>query len=89
MELRIDALGRIFLPKKLRERYGLKPNSVVQVSESDDGILLTQTDGRPSLKRMDNGLLIFTGGEKVDFDIVELIDEIREERHRRILGLDK
>jgi len=88
MELKIDALGRILLPKRLRERFGLQPETFVEVKESNEGILISQKEERPRLRKMSNGLLIFTGGGSDDFDVVAEIRKTYEEREARILRKD-
>ena len=36
----IDELGRLVIPKDLREQYGLKPGDKVWFTAYDDGILI-------------------------------------------------
>ena len=42
----IDKLGRLVIPKDLREQYGLKPGDRVWFSAHDDGILIHSENGR-------------------------------------------
>ena len=42
----IDELGRLVIPKDLREQYGLKPGDKVWFTANDDGILIHSEDMR-------------------------------------------
>ena len=44
---KMDNLGRVVIPKDMREHYNLYPNELVQVIPTENGILLisTKTEG--------------------------------------------
>ena len=42
----IDELGRLVIPKDLREQYGLKPGDKVWFTAYDNGILIHSEDMR-------------------------------------------
>ena len=49
MELLIDRSGRIVVPKRLRERFGFRPDSEIEVVEGPGGLLLRPAQEKPSL----------------------------------------
>lgn len=78
----VDRFGRVVIPKKTRDRFGLEPGASLTVSEQEDGILLkTETpDGHLRLK---GHVLVYTG-EMVG-EASQAIRRQREERIRRLL----
>lgn len=91
MIVTIDKFGRVLIPKAIRDRLGLEPGSelTLEVRESADApsIELRTEEIQPQLVR-EGGLLLYNGKLPEDFDIVEFIRQQREERSRRIMGLD-
>ena len=75
MEATVDRVGRIVLPKPLRDELGLVPGSKVDVSRYGDGLHI-QPGGRTAriVESADGRLLIV--GETVidDDDVFRLID---------------
>ncbi|HDZ18506.1 MAG TPA: AbrB/MazE/SpoVT family DNA-binding domain-containing protein [archaeon] len=51
-KLKVGPKGQITLIKKLREKFGIKPGSLVEEVEADDGILIKPIE--PSLKMWKN-----------------------------------
>ena len=49
MKLLIDRSGRIVVPKRLRERFGFRPDSEIEVVEGPGGLLLRPAQEKPSL----------------------------------------
>ncbi|HLH36921.1 MAG TPA: AbrB/MazE/SpoVT family DNA-binding domain-containing protein [Alloacidobacterium sp.] len=85
MHVKVDQAGRIVLPKKVRERFGLRKNSELELRESAEGIVLKPVS-EESLWREEHGWLVFHGRPigRVNWD--RLIEEDREERMRQIGG---
>jgi AbrB family looped-hinge helix DNA binding protein len=85
MHVKVDQAGRIVLPKKVRDRLGLRKDSALELKESAEGIFLTPIDEDSAWQR-ENGRLVFYGCPvgRVDWD--KLIEEDREERMRKIGG---
>ena len=79
MTLTIDKAGRIALPKGLRLRLGLRPNTKFEIVERPDGLLLRVLDQQPFLRRT-NGLLVHHGRLEVGANLDQLLDSVREER---------
>ncbi len=40
MSSNLDDRGRVVLPKRLRDRFGLGPGSRIEIEESEDGIIV-------------------------------------------------
>ena len=60
METTIDAVGRIVVPKPLRDALGLTPGSVVDISRYGSGLQLTP-GGRTARLVEEDGELVLTG----------------------------
>jgi len=84
MTLKIDKLGRLVIPKPVRERLRLKPNARLEAVEQPDGILLRPLHQKPSMIQV-NGLWVHTGKAEPAAKWDKLIDEIREERVESVL----
>ena len=77
MKARIDALGRIVVPKPLRDALGLKPGMTVDVSPYGAGLQLVPA-GRTAELVEEDGVLVATGETQIDDeDVLALIDSGR------------
>jgi AbrB family looped-hinge helix DNA binding protein len=86
MTLRMDKAGRVILPKPLRDRLGLNAGSELEIQETPEGVMLTPADRRPSMIRK-QGLWVHTGKLLLGFDSVHAIEDDREERIRKLVGM--
>lgn len=78
MEAKVDSVGRIVLPKPLRERLGLIAGSSVDVSPYGDGLHIAPISRTARLERRADGRLVAASETAVtDDDIFGLIDSIR------------
>lgn len=68
METTIDAVGRIVVPKPLREALGLVAGSTVDISRYGAGLQLIPT-GRTARLVEESGALVATGDTMID-DVV-------------------
>ena len=84
MNLKIDRAGRIVVPKPIRQRLGLQPNTEIEIVEQADGVLLRPLERRPSMIKKD-GLWVHLGQIDATYDLDRLIDDVREERIRDLL----
>lgn len=77
METTIDSVGRIVVPKPLRDALGLRPGSTVDISRYGAGLALVPT-GRTAQLIDEAGVLVATGETAIDDDVVfGLIDAAR------------
>lgn len=77
MQATIDKVGRIVLPKALRDRLGLEPGMVVDVSQYGDGLHVTAGSRTARLVQKD-GRLVATSNTRIDDeDVFALLDSIR------------
>jgi AbrB family looped-hinge helix DNA binding protein len=74
MKASIDSVGRIVVPKPLRDALGLTPGSTVDISRYGAGLQLIPT-GRTARLVEESGVLVATGDTQIDDDDVHaLID---------------
>jgi AbrB family looped-hinge helix DNA binding protein len=77
METSIDSVGRIVVPKQLRDALGLTPGSTVDISRYGAGLQLLPT-GRSAQLVDEGGVLVATGDTVIDDEVVfGLIDSGR------------
>jgi AbrB family looped-hinge helix DNA binding protein len=77
METTIDSVGRIVVPKPLRDALGLTPGSTVDISRYGSGLQLVPT-GRTARLVEESGVLVATGTTPIDDDdVFGLIDSGR------------
>lgn len=73
----IDAVGRVVVPKPLRDALGLSAGSTVDISRYGAGLQLVPT-GRTAELIDESGVLVATGETAIDDDTVfGLIDAAR------------
>lgn len=74
MEAIVDQVGRIVLPKALRDRLHLVPGTRVDVSEYGDGLHIAPIGDLARLERR-NGKLVAVGSTEVtDDDVRKILD---------------
>jgi AbrB family looped-hinge helix DNA binding protein len=77
MQTTIDAVGRIVVPKPLRDALGLTPGSTVDISRYGAGLHLVPA-GRTAVLTEESGVLVAGGETPIDDDTVfSLIDSGR------------
>lgn len=70
----VDAVGRIVVPKALRDLLGLQPGSTVEISRYGAGLQLVPS-GRTARLVTEDGVLVATGQTQIDDeDVFGLID---------------
>jgi AbrB family looped-hinge helix DNA binding protein len=77
MEATVDSVGRIVVPKPLRDELGLVPGSTVDISRYGEGLHLVPV-GRTARLVEEGGFLVATGEGEIDDDAVfGIIDALR------------
>jgi AbrB family looped-hinge helix DNA binding protein len=44
MKIQIDETGRFTIPEEIRERFGFRPGTAIALEETEQGLLLRDTD---------------------------------------------
>lgn len=86
MQVSIDKAGRIVVPKPLRDRLDLRPDTRLEIVETPDGIVLKPPSQELVWKHDENGHLVYTGSVPADINWDTLVDDMRDERIRKIGG---
>ena len=77
MKATIDSVGRIVIPKPLRDALGLQVGSTVDISRYGAGLAVIPV-GRTARLVEESGGLVATGETPIDDDVVfQLIDSAR------------
>lgn len=79
MQITIDRLGRIVVPKKVRDRFHLVAGTALELDVESDGIRIRPVDQEPSLLRK-QGVLIHHGPETVNLDMADFVNRDRANR---------
>lgn len=83
METTLDKFGRIVIPKRVREHYGLRPGTVLEIESRNDDIVLHPRRPEPDLV-VEDGVLVFTG--RAEGDLEQAVAQQREERIAQLSG---
>lgn len=77
MQTTLDRFGRVLIPKKLRERLGLRPQDTLEVSVEDGKLTLQPLLTPPPLRR--KGRVLVVESEAAG-DLNQALGHLREER---------
>ena len=79
MTTTIDKAGRVVIPAPLRERAGLLPGAVLEVTLDDTGIRLERVATGPTLVRVGKRLIArpAAGTGRPDVDVAALVEDER------------
>lgn len=69
MKASIDSVGRVVVPKPLRDALGLAPGSTVDISQYGAGLQLVPA-GRTAKLVRENGVVVATGDTPIDDETV-------------------
>lgn len=78
MNVAIDKLGRLVVPKDVRDRFHLLPGTELALEVDAEGIRLRPSGLEPAFVRK-NGFLVHHGQGTSDLDVVEFIRATREQ----------
>ncbi len=85
-KLTVDKLGRIVLPKPVREKLQLAAGDRLEMESTEDRITLRPLRGTAQLRKK-RGVWVFHSGEPLAASTVqETMDQIRHERDEQNLG---
>jgi AbrB family looped-hinge helix DNA binding protein len=85
METNLDRFGRVIIPKKVRDKLGLRPGAVLEVQQQGGDVLLKPVPEEPRLLEKD-GVLVFRG--KAAGDLAESVQSHRRARLKRVVQGD-
>lgn len=74
VEAKVDSVGRILVPKVLRDALGLRAGATVDISRYGSGLQLIPT-GRTARLADESGVLVATGDTEIDDDVVFGLNE--------------
>ncbi len=77
VEATIDSVGRIVLPKVLRDRLGLAPGTVVDVTLYGDGLHVAPGGRTARLEQQDGVLVAISDTAIDDGDVFALLESVR------------
>jgi AbrB family transcriptional regulator (stage V sporulation protein T) len=79
-KLKLDRLGRIVLPKAVREKLQVSAGDQFELESSDDRITLRPMRGNAQLRKK-RGVWVFQSGEPLsEVTVQQTIEQIRRER---------
>ena len=81
----LDKFGRILIPKKFRERLGISSDTIVNIVEDGERIIIEPVKDQAPLVKKD-GLLIFTG--KFQGDLGQVLRVNRSKRINKVFLSD-
>ena len=82
----IDRVGRVVLPKKLRDELHLSPGDILSVTLQGDQVTLRPRRSAASLQKK-QGVWVFSAGKPMTSDeTTEALRDVREQRDRQNAG---
>jgi AbrB family looped-hinge helix DNA binding protein len=88
-KISIDRAGRVVLPKPVRDRLQLEPGESLEIESFGDHIVLRPVRERATMRK-ELGVLVFdTGQPLTTSEVRETIQEGRDERSDRALGVKR
>lgn len=85
-KLKVDKVGRIVLPKPVRDQLQLAPGDELEMESLDERIILRPLRGAVQLKKK-RGVWVFRSGQPLSASTVQnTIEQVRRERDEQHLG---
>jgi AbrB family looped-hinge helix DNA binding protein len=82
--VKIDKSGRIVLPKRLRDRLGIRLDGELEITAEAEGVLLRAVREHPAMVKI-GGLWVHRGAAPSDVDWKRVVESARQERIDSIL----
>ena len=79
-QLKLDKVGRIVLPKQVREKLQLAPGDQLELESQDDCITLRPLRGGAPLKKKHGVWVLHTGEPLSAATVEETLEQVRRER---------
>jgi AbrB family looped-hinge helix DNA binding protein len=79
MPVFIDKVGRLVLPKSVRQQLGITPDTPLELVRKGDGVLLRRVEARPAMLEVD-GVWVHQGTADPSANWADVIDRLRDER---------
>ena len=89
MYLEVDKFGRVVIPKKLRDRFGFTPGSRLRVRLAKRGGIVLRSEQRSADVLIEENGLWVLNGKIIGDEPRDIVEQVREERDRQVLGLDE
>ena len=80
MQVTIDKLGRILVPKSLRDKYHLTAGTLLDLEADTKGVQFSLFLPKSTLVEK-CGILVHQGSQVLDIDVTALINQERENRN--------
>lgn len=85
----IDKAGRIVIPKSVRDQLGLTPGDTLELDSTGERITLRPVRTSSALVK-EHGVWILQSGSSYPAKLADdVLEQVREERFRAILGEDQ
>ena len=87
--LTLDKLGRIVIPKAVRDKLQITAGDQLELELEDERIMLRPFQATGQLRK-DRGVWVFHGGAPLSVEMVQqTVDQVRRERDERNLGRNR
>ncbi len=80
MKITIDQLGRIVIPKEVRDRFHLVAGTSLELHVESNGFELRPVNQEPALRRK-HGVLVHHGPDVVNLDMADFVNRDRTNRN--------
>jgi AbrB family looped-hinge helix DNA binding protein len=80
MRTSIDKAGRVVIPAAIRERAGLHPGTILEITTDDVGVRLERVAAGPRLVKVGRRLVArptASGGDRPTIDVAAIVEEER------------